>query len=147
MTESKPKIATKRRTAKKSTNKLVAETYSQSPQVQDKEACLKQLQDHRREIETSISEIVTDYNAKVALSADAAKFLERMPLESLKDLQEFSAGKKLDSNLGILRSKSKLRKDRNKKLQNLTEVNRQIVESQIDLLIAKIDHVISKPNT
>ena len=118
-----------------------------SQEVFSEQEKLKELQKDRKVIESKIKTIIDTYNSKSANDKDAERFLDRLPLESLKELQEFLSGKKKDSNLEILRLRAKLRKERNIKLEELNKLDEKISESQIDLLLAKIDCVMNKIET
>ncbi len=137
----KKNIITTRRIRK---TKIIKPNYELNPQIKNKEDQLKKLQIKSNKLKNHIGNMINDLNAKTTLSAEASKFLERLPLDSLQDFQNFSAGKKIEYNLDLLRARSKLRKDCNKKMQILFEINQQIVENQIDLLLAKIDHIMTE---
>lgn len=146
----------KKKPSKKTTKKIVLKPKTRkskknnlfdSAQVISEQVRLKELQKDRKAIESKIKTIIDAYNSKSANDKDAERFLDRLPLESLKELQEFLSGKKKDSNLEILKLRAKLRKERNIKLEELNKLDEKISESQIDLLLAKIDCVMNKIET
>lgn len=138
-----PKKKTTKKTAKVKVKKPKVNLFD-SKEVSSEQEKLKELQKNRREIELKIKDIIDTYNSKSANDRDAERFLDRLPLESLKELQEFVSGKKKDSNLENLKVRAKLRKERTQKIEELNSIDKKISESQIDLLLAKIDHVINK---
>lgn len=146
----------KKKSSKKTTKKVVPKPKTRkskkinlfdSQQVVSEQEKLKELQKDRKVIESKIKNIIDTYNSKSANDKDAERFLDRLPLESLKELQEFLSGKKKDSNLDILKLRAKLRKERNIKIEELNKLDEKISESQIDLLLAKIDCVMNKIET
>ena len=146
----------KKKSSKKTTKKVVPKpkirkskkiNLFDSVQVASEQEKLKELQKDRKAIESKIKNIIDTYNSKSANDKDAERFLDRLPLESLKELQEFLSGKKKDSNLDILKLRAKLRKERNIKIEELNKLDEKISESQIDLLLAKIDCVMNKIET
>lgn len=140
----KPTKTTKKVVTKSKPRKPKKVNLFDSKKVSDQQEKLKELQKERKIIELKIKSIIDTYNSKSANDKDAERFLDRLPLESLKELQEFLSGKKKDSNLGILRLRAKLRKERNLKIEELSKLDEKISESQIDLLLAKIDCVMDK---
>ena len=140
--KAKPKTATKKTKATKP--RKTVDVFADSKEVSQKQAELKALEQERKGLEQSIKEIIDTYNSKSANNRDAERFLDKLPLDSLRELQDFMAGKKKESNLDILKLRAKLRKDRNKKIDEINKMDEKISEGQIDLILAKIYHVIGK---
>ncbi|HVI41873.1 MAG TPA: hypothetical protein VM577_14580 [Anaerovoracaceae bacterium] len=139
----KKKIVAKPKVSRKLKSKNI-DIYADSVEVSLKKDQLKALEQDRKEIEKSIKEIIDTYNSKSANNRDAERFLDKLPLDSLRELQDYLNGKKKESNLDILKVRAKLRKDRNTKIDELLKIEEKISQGQIDLLIAKINHVIGK---
>lgn len=139
-TNTKPaKKAPKKKVAKKT--KIVINLFADSKDVNQKQIELKELEKNRKSIEKDIKNIVDNFNAKTFNNSE--KFLDKLPIDSLTELQEFLSGKK-ENNLEILNTRSKLRKDRNQKIEELHLMDKKISEGQIELLLAKINHMINK---
>lgn len=119
-------------------------TFGRVPEVKNKQNHLKDLLDQRFEIEECIENIVDDYNSLSATDENADSWLERLPINSLSELQNFAAGKKKESNLEILRLRSQLRKDKDKQFESLKKVDDLIYIGEIDILMAKLNHLIKK---
>lgn len=150
-TKTKPKSVPKKKVTAKPKAKVskrlkskAIDIYADSIEVLQKKAQLKELEQDRKEIEKSIKEIIDTYNSKSANNRDAERFLDKLPLDSLRELQDYLNGKKKESNLEILKVRAQLRKDRNQKIDELLKLEEKISQGQIDLLIAKINHVIGK---
>lgn len=138
--KSKKKTPVKKKAVKKQT----IDIFADSLEVSKQQAQLKALEEDRKSIEQNIKDIIDTYNSKTANNRDAERFLDKLPLDSLKELQDFLNGKKKESNLDILKLRAQLRKDRNKQVDQLIKIEEEISKSQIDLLLAKINHVIGK---
>jgi hypothetical protein len=146
-----PKVTAKKTSVKKKPVKQkskkqiikVIDHYADSKEVATEQTKLKELQKSGKEIENKIKEIISTFNSKSSMNKDAERFLERLPLDSLKDFSEF--GKKRESSMEILKLRTKLRKDKEIKEVELNAIESQISVSKIDLLLAKINHLIKKP--
>lgn len=119
------------------------ELFKNDPAVLLKIEELKKLHKNKNEIENSIKEIIDTFNNKTINEGDAEHFLDRLPLNSLKEIQEFQAGKKRETNLSVLNLRAQLRKDRTKKVEELRKIEEQISELEKDLLLAKINCVMN----
>ncbi len=134
-------MAIKSKKIKKKVKKNI-NLYSSSLEVKSKETELKNLQKSKKGIELEISELIYDFNDKILAASDPSNFIEKLPLNSLKEFENFSAGREISSNLGILRSKIQLRKDKDKMVDSLSLIDKQIANNKIELLLAKINHIL-----
>lgn len=116
--------------------------FKQNTEVLLKQKQLKKLNKSKKEIENILKEIVDTFNTKNINERDAEKFLDRLPLNSLKELQDFQSGKKRETPLFILNLRMQLRKDRTKKIEELLKIEEQISEIEKDLLLAKINCIM-----
>ena len=70
-------------------------------------------------------------------------FLDRLPLETLKEIEDFEFGKnKKVFPMGVLKERTKLLKERDEKIKHLDTINKSITENNIDLLLSKIKCVM-----
>lgn len=147
-TTTSPKKTTKTTKTSKPKPKLKkkvkpADIFLGSKEVAKEQAKLKELQKSRKVIENNIKEMIDTYNSKsVIKEGGAERFLEKLPLDSLKEFYEFTAGQKRESSLSILKIRSKLRRQKEIKEYELDKIESEIALSQIDLLLAKINHMI-----
>lgn len=94
----------------------------------------------KEKIQTDLKNLIDNFNSKLSME-DAEDFLERLPLESIKDLQEFEAGEKDNFVMNILREKSDLIREQKNKAAEIVSIDKKISEQEIDLLLAKINCV------
>lgn len=135
-----PKKPTASRQSKRSRKKK-KDLYEGNAEISRVTAEISELAATRKQLQTDLSDIIEDYNAKIA-AEDAEDFLERLPLESVKDLQEFAAGEKKTFVMDILRDKGQLVQDQQSKVKEILAIDKKISENEIDLLLAKINCVI-----
>lgn len=130
---------------KKKTTKTVIKKFKYTDkEVKTKQKVLTDLQDKRKSIELEIKNICENYNSKSVNDKEAAQWLDRLPLETLKELEDFSAGRKHNFNLLDLKTRSDLRKNRNSKLEEFIKVNDEIYIGKIDLLLVKLSSLIKE---
>lgn len=118
--------------------------FVNSKEVAKEQDKLTNLQISRRIIEDNIKGIIDTYNSKTVAGGSAERFLDKLPLESLKEFSDFSSGKKRDTGLGTMKLRTKLRKEKEEQESELSKIDSQIALGQIDLLLAKINYIVSQ---
>lgn len=139
-----PKKPTAKSVAPKKPRKRKIILYKGSAEVLQANTELSKLAAEKKKLEDELGEIVSNYHSKISPSEQREDFLEQLPLTSMRDLQEFAAGNSPVFVTEILNDRSKMLRTREDKLQELVAVDKKISEHNINLLIAKINHVISE---
>lgn len=98
---------------------------------------LKALKKKQRQAKKYDKVIVDDFNSKAFVGCDS-DWADKLPIESLRELCDFSQGKKIDYNLNILKERHVLEKKREGNFKELARLNEQIYILNIDLLLAKV---------
>lgn len=75
---------------------------------------------------------------------EVQRMFDKLPLETLRDLSEFAAGKRKETSTDQITIPAKIKRDHNKKLLELENLNSKINIAKQDLLIAKINCVTKK---
>lgn len=126
--------------------KKVATIFAKNPEVlslnKKRNKILKQISQSEAEME----HLFESYHDNMVKAETAEDFFERLPLDTIKDLHDFEAGTKKDFSMEILREKSRIENDRGLKIDEIIALNKTLKESQIDLLLAKINCVIESLN-
>lgn len=135
-----PKKPTASRGSKRSRKKK-KDLYEGNAEISRVTAEISELTVARQQLQANLGDIIEDYNSKM-IAENAEDFLERLPLESVKDLQEFAAGRKKIFVMDILRNKTQLIQDQQNKIKEILAIDKKISENEIDLLLAKINCVI-----
>lgn len=129
--------------ARKSTKKPAKKQIS--PLVKEKQKHLKSLEKHRSQLIKDIDELISVYNAKSVMSdKEAVEWLDRLPLSTLHELEQFSAGRKKDFNLQTLKFRSDLLKSRDSQIEELRKIEDLIYLAKIELLEAKSKELIAR---
>jgi len=106
-----------------------------------------------KKINTVISNLVAEqqqahidieniFNKFQASNDEPEDFLDRLPLETLKELEDFEFGKKKVFCMDVLKDRGKLLKEKDEKINHLNIINKNITENNIDLLLSKIKCVM-----
>ncbi len=103
---------------------------------------IKALRKKKKDIKSDIQEIIDLYNVKSASAKEAEKWVDRLPLETLKELQDFLSGKKKNFNLSDLKERSLLRKKHMISLEELARIENEMARHNIDLLLAKVNYLL-----
>jgi hypothetical protein len=118
--------------------------FVNSKEVAKEQDKLENLQISKRIIEDNIKGIIDTYNSKSVAGGSAERFLDKLPLDSLKEFSEFSSGKKRETSLGTMKLRTRLRKEKEEQEVQLSKLDSQIALGQIDLLLAKINYIVNK---
>lgn len=136
MTEKKIVKKTKTKTKKL---KKVTNFFQNDSKILEFTKTIDSLNLERQNLEKDIQLIMSSFKEK-----NKEEDLSRLPLQSVKDLQDFEAGQKISFTMDLFDDRLKLRQDHQKKLQDLTQIDKNIASQQIELLLAKIDCVMTK---
>lgn len=98
----------------------------------------KKLLETRNKLQKDLENLKEEYLEKMSSVHEDENFIERLPLESLADLQEFAAGVKT-FNLHFFDEKRKMEKKRDSKMEELFKLDYQIDQGGIDLILKKIE--------
>lgn len=106
--------------------------------IKSKEQDVKKLKKQKADLEIIIEKMLKEYSGK-NISQEAASYnLEKLPLDTLKDFQDFRSEKKMNFNLLTMKLRSEIRRKKDIKLQELQALILKIYEAEQDVLIAKI---------
>ena len=128
---------------KKTKPKKVRSLFFRDKAVVSEKKKLNKLKKQRKLLIENIKEIIATYNNKSLDIQHSSEWLERFPIQSLQDLYQFLAGTK-ESSISILKLRSKLRNEHNKKVEDTFDIDKEICICRVDLLLAKINCVQSK---
>lgn len=96
----------------------------------------------RTQLKKELEGLAAQYEAKMSSLEKERNFIDRLPLETLEDFQEYAAGLKTDFNLQFFDRKRDLEKLRDKKIEELKKLDIKMDEGQIDLALKKIEALL-----
>lgn len=119
--------------------------YKTSKEVTSKEKELKSLIKQKKLLEQDLKDISSEFNSLSASSPrEAENMLDRLPLETLRELYEFTAGKKAPTGMTILNLRTELKKERLVTSEKLSKLNQEISINKIDVLLSKVKFLLGE---
>jgi len=128
-TKSKPKKPRKKR----ATN-----LFKSDKDILDKKKKINSLSEERYALEEKIKDLFAEFNESSVKEEDAEGFFDKLPLNTLMDLEKFALGKKTDSISDLIEKRISLRKESNAHVAKIESLDKDIYLAQIDLVLAKI---------
>lgn len=113
--------------------------FKSDKSILDKKKKINNLSEQRYELEEKIKDIFEEYNASSIREEDAEGFFDKLPLNSLMDLEKFALGKRNPTISDLLEKRISLRKESNSSLSKIEEIDKDIYLAKIDLLLAKVN--------
>ncbi len=127
-----------------SNNKKVRSLFFRNKDVVAEKKKLVELKKQKRGTISNIDDIVETYNDKCLILLLDEHWLERLPLDSIREFNRFLSGDKHDFGLPALKIQSDLRKAHEEQVDLLLKVDRDIMIGKIDIILAKIDCIQDK---
>lgn len=126
--------------AKKRAKKTKAKNiFLKDKDIINQKKLLQSLYETRDEIELKVKDIHEEFSESSLKEEDAEGFFDKLPLNSLMEVQKYEAGEKILNASQLLKKRASLRKESLVELKKLEKLDESIYHAQIDLLLAKIN--------
>jgi uncharacterized protein YlbG (UPF0298 family) len=140
MSDSNVKVPKKAKSTKKKKKKNTL--FDSNANVKQKMSELQKLSAQKTKLESDIKEIDKDFSDKLSSVKSLDGLINRLPIESLKDLINNESGNKGLTATDLFDEKTKVTKEKDSKFDQLDKLESDIKISKIDALLAKINCVI-----
>lgn len=128
----------KENVSKKPRKKRAPNLFKSDKEILDKRKIINCLREERFSLEEKIKDLFDEFNASSLKEEDAEGFFDKLPLNTLMDLEKFALGKKTDSISDLIEKRISLRKENNAHVAKIESLDKDIYLAQIDLVLAKI---------